>query len=438
MTDNDPKTITEARAIVSGKCPVEKGGSLDWCLPKGTLVVRKPYDLVPIEQVQVGDMILGDGEWTEVRETFDRGVQPILAFHLNNGSTLRCSPEHKLFVVPRRTRRGVPLPRGKKIKETFPGKREDAIEVKAKDIEEGDELLQPESIPFGVEHINPDRTLIMGAYISEGWLEPSRASIAGIPNSKGVRERVIEAADRLGIPHSEDAKKVRLKGRDVSQWLESCGVLSQNKHLPTLDLDRETVEAMLVGINADASFVNARKKPMPQFCTTSPSLAQQYRLLYRMLGHSASVGREAREGCNVLYHVDVRTKDAGRGGKAWAKVKRIEEQPPEHTFDLETASNRIYLPECDVVVHNCIQPKDCDDFTIRLGALCYAIGYPVRARVVAPSGAPNQWAHIYLMVGDVPGEAPERWLPLDPTEPQHPPFWEVPKHLISSVKDFDV
>lgn len=88
--------------------------------------------------------------------------------------------------------------------------------------------------------------------------------------------------------------------------------------------------------------------------------------------------------------------------------------------------------------HRRLPSGDCDDFTIRLGALCYAIGYPVRARVVAPSGAPNQWAHIYLMVGDVPGEAPERWLPLDPTEPQHPPFWEVPKHLISSVKDFDV
>jgi hypothetical protein len=27
---------------------------------------------------------------------------------------------------------------------------------------------------------------------------------------------------------------------------------------------------------------------------------------------------------------------------------------------------------------------------------------------------------------------------LDPTEPQHDPFWEFPKHLISSVRDFDV
>jgi len=480
----DKKTVTEARAIVSGKCKVERGG-VDWCLPAGTLVVRKPYDLVPIEQVQVGDVILGDGDWTEVKETFDRGMQPILAFHLNNGSVLRCSPEHKLFVVPRRAENGKPIPRGKKLKQTFVGRREDVIEVRAKDIQEGDELLQPESIPFGVESINPDRSLIMGAYIAEGWLEPSRASIAGIPNYKGVREKVIAAADRLGIDHSEDKFKVRLKGRHVSEWLESCGVLSANKHIPSIDLDQSTVESMLIGINADACQKDARKQPTPNFCTTSRVLAQQYRLLYRMMGHSASVGIEYRSGMAPLYTVKVRTKGVVRGCKAWAKVKKIEQQPAEHTYDLETASNRIYLPESDVVVHNCVAPKDwegelrmlfwavtnpnspyamrytrdhatidmfgssdshrrlpsgdCDDFSIRLGALARAIGYAVKCRIVAPAGQPNQWAHIYLMVGDEAGNPnPRRWLPMDPTEPQHGPFWEVSKRMISTVKDYDV
>jgi hypothetical protein len=82
---------------------------------------------------------------------------------------------------------------------------------------------------------------------------------------------------------------------------------------------------------------------------------------------------------------------------------------------------------------------DCDDFVIRLGALLRSVGYSVKCRVVAPAGQPGQWAHIYLVVGDEPGNpAPGRWFALDPTEPQHGPFWEVPKHLISSVKDFDV
>lgn len=83
--------------------------------------------------------------------------------------------------------------------------------------------------------------------------------------------------------------------------------------------------------------------------------------------------------------------------------------------------------------------EDCDGMTIRLGALLTAVGYSVKCRVIAPAGAPGQWAHIYLMAGDEPGNpSPRRWIPLDPTEPQHGPGWEVPKNLISSVKDFPV
>jgi hypothetical protein len=80
---------------------------------------------------------------------------------------------------------------------------------------------------------------------------------------------------------------------------------------------------------------------------------------------------------------------------------------------------------------------DCDDFTIRLGAWLLAIGYSVKCRIVAPAGQPGQWAHIYLMAGTPPGEN-TKWIPLDPTEPQHGFGWEVPKSMISSVRDFEV
>ena len=81
--------------------------------------------------------------------------------------------------------------------------------------------------------------------------------------------------------------------------------------------------------------------------------------------------------------------------------------------------------------------EDCDGLTIRLGALLRALGYHVRARVVAPSGAPNQWSHIYLAVAVPPGSK-DSWLPLDPSDAQHGPFWEVPNAMISTKRDFDV
>lgn len=84
-----------------------------------------------------------------------------------------------------------------------------------------------------------------------------------------------------------------------------------------------------------------------------------------------------------------------------------------------------------------IPAGDCDDFTIRLGAWLRAVGYSVKCRIVAPRGQPGQWAHIYLMVGTPPGEN-TRWRPLDPTEAQNGPFWEVPNGMISSRKDYEV
>ena len=81
--------------------------------------------------------------------------------------------------------------------------------------------------------------------------------------------------------------------------------------------------------------------------------------------------------------------------------------------------------------------EDCDGMTIRTGALLRAIGYTVKCRIVAPAGAPNAWAHIYLMVGTPPGENKE-WMALDPTEAQYGPGWEVPDRMISTKKDYEV
>lgn len=75
--------------------------------------------------------------------------------------------------------------------------------------------------------------------------------------------------------------------------------------------------------------------------------------------------------------------------------------------------------------------EDCDGMAIRLGSFLRSVGYHVRTRVVAPRGAPGQWAHIYLAVATPAGSA-DNWKPLDPTEPEATkrysskyPYWEV-------------
>ena len=302
----DPKTVTEARAIVSGKCKVERGG-VNWCvevkdwlgelkmlfwaitnpnspyamrytrdhatidmfgsseshrrLPAGdcfvhgTLVLRDDHKLVPVETLRVGDRIWGFDKWTSVMQTWEKGTLPTWLIRLNNGSSMRLTPDHKVWI------------RGKD------GQRE-VIRVSELTLEH--ELLQPAKVD---------------ANIDRHWAPFGRLAAAEIQR------------DNLALP---------------------C-------------------------------------------------------------------------------------------------------------FDFATEDQCIWLPEADWTVHN------CDDMSIRLGALARAIGYPVKCRIVAPAGQPGQWAHIYLMVGSVPGEGkPPKWLPMDPTEAQHGPFWEVSRRLISSVKDYEV
>lgn len=67
---------------------------------------------------------------------------------------------------------------------------------------------------------------------------------------------------------------------------------------------------------------------------------------------------------------------------------------------------------------------DCDDMaSVYLGSLLSAVGFQIQLRVVrtTDSTVPN---HIYIRAG-VPKGAPERWIPLDPTEPQNKVGWEV-------------
>ena len=76
---------------------------------------------------------------------------------------------------------------------------------------------------------------------------------------------------------------------------------------------------------------------------------------------------------------------------------------------------------------------DCDDFTIAFAALLGALGFHVAARVISTNSAPDQWVHIYAMVG-LPKDNPTQWLPLDPTVEGAVPGWQFDK--IAKFRDY--
>lgn len=69
---------------------------------------------------------------------------------------------------------------------------------------------------------------------------------------------------------------------------------------------------------------------------------------------------------------------------------------------------------------------DCDDMTIAIAALAKAIGFKSIARVVATSDAPDEWVHVYPLVGLSSKDEPQWWVPLDTTVTGAKPGWEYP------------
>lgn len=78
---------------------------------------------------------------------------------------------------------------------------------------------------------------------------------------------------------------------------------------------------------------------------------------------------------------------------------------------------------------------DCDDTTIAFAALLGSLGFRVIARVVSTNDNPDEWVHIYPMVG-LPKDGPTKWLALDMTVAGVRPGWEYPD--IARKRDFEL
>lgn len=78
---------------------------------------------------------------------------------------------------------------------------------------------------------------------------------------------------------------------------------------------------------------------------------------------------------------------------------------------------------------------DCDDSTVLFGALLMAIGFSVRARVISTKESPNEWVHIYPMVG-IPKDNPTQWMPLDCTVTAALPGWQY--ESVAKIRDYEM
>lgn len=67
---------------------------------------------------------------------------------------------------------------------------------------------------------------------------------------------------------------------------------------------------------------------------------------------------------------------------------------------------------------------DCDDATILIGSLGKVLGFRAIARVISVPSDPDEWVHVYPMLGMDSKDNPTHWIPMDMTVEGAKPGWQ--------------
>jgi hypothetical protein len=379
------------------------------CLPVMTKFLREGGELVSFLDLRVGDRISDGSVWTTVRESWLTGFKAILAFDLNNGSTLRCSPDHRLF----RLVDGVEQ------------------EVRAEEIRPGDQLVDGATIatregaegsfqvPMGSATagnlrdapMDADLAWLLGVYIADGWTEDYRFAISGRDGKpkEEQKRRVKAIVERLGAATRWHERYIAVNDPAMTLWMKAAGSHAPEKRvpLPYMNLPRAWVVALLEGLAADSGIAASGTVV---HSTTSAQLALQLRVLYRMIGRSTHIRRvddHGGLGTHPIYRVTVRRTEEELTRAPWKvlKVLGVRDDGEDLCGDLTVDGGRFWLPESDTIVHN------CDDGSVLLATLAHLNGFPTKLRITKNPGS-NQWAHIYSIVG-TPKVNPRQWITMD-------------------------
>jgi hypothetical protein len=369
------------------------------CFPRGTLLLRSDYVLVPIEEIRVGDQIWGRDAWTTVDRILFKGQLRVDAIDLNNGSTIHLTGDHKVYVGRCKHGKSIECPSCQQ-----PSLRQASYErVHVSDLQEGETLLQPERIAYGSEDRSPDLEYITGLYLSEGWCEENRFAISGADGCRkeALKHEVKAICDRLGVSTYWARKYIRINDAVWTEKMSRLGTRARFKRAGSLNLTEPAAAALLRGIMSDST-ANTRGDGRT-YSTTSRTLMIQVRVLQRMAGVSTSVRMLTPEqhggaGKHNLWRVGV------RGSKKALAVKAIERAVrTTECWDITTNDHYVYLPEHDVTVSN------CDDQIVLLGSALMSVGIP--ARILKQTFGAEDQEHVLIEAEDENGN----WFPMDPS-----------------------
>lgn len=386
------------------------------CFIKGTLVLRGDHQLVPIESLRVGDKIWGRDRWSGVTNIWEKGVLPTWNVRLNNGSSMRLTPDHKVWVASceKHTTRVKASPCSCPVSERV------VHRVTVRELRKGHVLLQPDRIPFGTGDMDPGRAYIEGLYLSDGWSDKYRFSISGKDgHPKEAQKREVESiCAALGVSTRWHKRYIAVNDPEWTRRMSSMGRYAPQKQALSLDWGEGPAMNLLRGIMADSG---KNSNGGSTFTTTSHRLFLQTRVLLKMAGLTASeryIEDHGGLGTHPIWRLGIRATKAEKvHAEKLLRVKEVVRDGAElPCCDIETDDHYVWLPEADWTT------SQCDDMVVLEGAMLRTIGHKVRTRVVHTKPF-NSWNHVFILV-----EMPNgKWVALDPIMKDRPAGWQVPR-----------
>lgn len=403
------------------------------CFVQGTKVLRQEgHALVPIETLKEGDVIWGYNAWTRVTKVFgDKGVLKTWLVRLNNGSSMRLTPDHKVWIADRIFESAKTLPDSQRVT--------NLRRIHLRNLKKGDIVLQPDRVGYGTGKMDSDRAFIEGLYLSDGWSssksEGKPAYSFEISGQDGCPKEeqkrcVEEICARLGVETTWQRKYISVRDSEWTRRLQAFGTHAPQKRALTIDFEQLVADRLLEGIMADAG-VNSNGKTHT-FTTTSRELWLQTRVLLKQQGVTCSeryIVDHGGLGRNPIWRLQTRVQPHLRTEKSTAaKLLAVKEVVKDEVelpcWDIETEDHFVWLPEADWTT------SQCDDSVIALGSMLMAVGHPVRMRVIATRkpdvpDAQASWSHIYLLTPSAFDDPNAPWIAVDASM-NKPLGWEAP------------
>jgi hypothetical protein len=424
------------------------------CFTKGTRVLRREgHALVPIESLRIGDEIWGWRNWTRVTQTWDRGVRKTWLVRLNNGSTMRLTPEHKIWrAVCRHHAAGS----ARNQAHTCPLDQREIVCIPLSEAREGDVLLAPDKIDWGTEAMDPRRAYVEGLYLSDGSSDKKKHSFEiagrdGFPREDQKKE-VASICSELGIETKTFYNCISVKDGEWADNLRKSGTLAWEKKAVSINLNESAGREYLRGILADSG--RNTHGAGRTFTTSSREFWLQTRVLLKSLGVTCSERFIQDHGSTSKYPIwrlGIRESEALDGlgvirDKAWRKtpaakarsngnpkplrvLEIIKDDMERDCCDIETADHYVWLPEADWTV------KNCDDQSMLVACLALCLGHGAAFKTVkVDPDRPEEYSHVYPLIGVRDKRNKPIWLAADTTQKGVELGWEPPPERVLGSK----